>query len=132
MFLFSQFPQEAEFEKVELTISGAYEAPYFIHGKHKNSDWTSTIRDNPAPWGEVEIPNVLTLTFPSFAMKKVDDMEELTNFYEKMMKHFADLSGTGKMIRHERLVYDIQLSMGEQKMYLSLLSVNICLNNCTY
>ena len=80
----------------------------------------------------MEIPNVLTLTFPSFAMKKVDDMEELTNFYEKMMKHFADLSGTGKMIRHERLVYDIQLSMGEQKMYLSLLSVNICLNNCTY
>ena len=116
MFLFSQFPQEAEFEKVELTISGAYEAPYFIHGKHKNSDWTSTIRDHPAPWGELEIPNVLTMTFPSSEMRKVDDMEELTNFYEKMMKHFADLSGTGKMIRHERLVFDLQIVAGNKNV----------------
>ena len=51
-------------------------------------------------------------------MRKVDDMEELTNFYEKMMKHFADLSGTGKMIRHERLVFDLQISAGEKKVYL--------------
>jgi hypothetical protein len=49
-------------------------------------------------------------------MRKVDDMEELTNFYEKMMKHFADLSGTGKMIRHERLVFDLQIVAGNKNV----------------
>jgi hypothetical protein len=33
-----------------------------------------------------------------------------------MMKHFADLSGTGKMIRHKRLVFDIQIAAGNKNV----------------
>jgi hypothetical protein len=110
---------------VEVTISGAYDAPYFIHGKTKNSDWTSIIRNYPAPWGELEIPNYLTITFPSKDMRTVDDTEALASFYEKMMKHFVELMGTGKMQRHERLVFDIQISAGEcgQMLLLNTLQV---------
>ena len=98
---------------MDVTIGGAYEAPYFIHGKTKNSEWTSTIRNHPAPWGELEIPNHLTITFPSSEMRKVDDMEALAEVYNTMMKAFVELMGTGKMQRHERLVFDIQISNGE-------------------
>ena len=45
-------------------------------------------------------------------MKKVDDMEALANIYDKMMKSFVELMGTGRMQRHERLVFDIQISGG--------------------
>ena len=95
-----------------VTFAGAYEAPYFIHGKTKNSEWVKTIRNHPAPWGELEIPNHFTITFPSSEMKKVDDMEALANVYDKMMKSFVELMGTGRMQRHERLVFDIQISGG--------------------
>ena len=101
-----------ELDEIEVTIAGAYEAPYFIHGKTKNSEWTSTIRDHPAPWGELEIPNFLTITFPSSAMRKVDDMEALAEVYFKMMMYFVELMGTGRMMRHERLIFDIQISAG--------------------
>ena len=46
-------------------------------------------------------------------MRKVEDMEALAELYFKMMTHFVELMGTGKMQRHERLVYDIQISMGK-------------------
>ena len=58
-------------------------------------------------------------------MRKVDDMEELTNFYEKMMKHFADLSGTGKMIRHERLVFDLQIVAGKKNVPFNIECKNL-------
>jgi hypothetical protein len=109
-------PQNTEFEKIEVSIDGAYEVPYFIHGTTKNSEWMSTIRNHPAPWGELEIPNHLTITFPSKDMREVEDMEALANVYDKMMKHFVELMGTGKMQRHERMVFDIQISAGMKKV----------------
>ena len=95
-----------------MTFSGADDAPYFIYGKTNNSAWKSTIQNYPAPWGELEIPNYLTITFPSSDMRKVDDMEALAEVYFKMMTYFVELMGTGKMQRHERLVFDIQISAG--------------------
>jgi hypothetical protein len=46
-------------------------------------------------------------------MREVDDMEALAEVYSKMMKYFVELMGTGKMQRHERLVFDIQNSGGK-------------------
>jgi hypothetical protein len=45
-------------------------------------------------------------------MRKVEDMEALTNFYAKMMTHFVELMGTGKMQRQERVVFDVQIAAG--------------------
>ena len=50
-------------------------------------------------------------------MRKVDDMEALAEFYNKLMKHFVELMGTGKMQRHERLVFDIQIIAGKVFKY---------------
>jgi hypothetical protein len=76
-------------------------------GKNTNEEWQSKLRNYPAPWGELEITNYLTITYPSSAMRKVEDMEGLAAFYNKMTRTMADLSGTKIMIRHERIVYDI-------------------------
>jgi hypothetical protein len=46
-------------------------------------------------------------------MRTVDDMEALASYYEKMMKHFVELMGTGQMQRQERLVFDNQIASGE-------------------
>jgi hypothetical protein len=45
-------------------------------------------------------------------MKKVEDMEGLANFYAKMMTHFVELMGSGKMQRQERVVFDVQIAAG--------------------
>ena len=71
------------------------------------------IKNNPAPWGELEIPNKLIITFPSEEMRKIENMDELANWYAVALKHFVDLMGTSKMQRVERLVLDIQISNGE-------------------
>ena len=108
-----QVPKTSTLDQIEVTFAGAYEAPYFIYGQTKNEEWTSTIRNHPGTWGELEIPNYLTITFPSKDMREVDDMEALAEVYSKMMKYFVELMGTGKMQRHERLVFDIQNSAGK-------------------
>ena len=60
----------------------------------------------------------MTFAFPSEEMRKIDDMEALGKFYENALKYFVELSGTKKMQRHERLVFDILISAG--KLFLNL------------
>ena len=105
-------------DQIEVTFAGAYDAPYFIYGQTKNAEWTSTIRNHPAPWGELEIPNGLTISFPSKQMREVDDMEALGEVYSKILKYFVELMGTGKMQRPERLVFDIQIAYGKRKQFI--------------
>jgi hypothetical protein len=105
-------------DAIEVTFSGAFEAPYFVYGQTKNSEWVSTIRNHPAPWGELEIPNGLTISFPSKQMREVDDMEALGEVYSKILKYFVELMGTGKMQRHERLVFDIQINGGKNSLFI--------------
>ncbi len=59
-----------------------------------------------------KVPNFFSIVFPSEKMKKVEDMEGLANFYAKMMTHFVELMGTGKMQRQERVVFDVQIAAG--------------------
>ena len=80
-------------------------------GKTTNEEWKS-IKDNPAPWGDLRIPDYLTLTVPSTVIRQVEDMEALAKFYEKFMKLFVDLTGTTKMQEEERIVFDKQIWIG--------------------
>ena len=81
-------------------------------GKTTNEEW-KTIKNNPAPWGELEIPDNIIITFPSEKMRKIENMEEVANWHAEAMKHFVDLMGTSKMQMVERLVLDIQISAGK-------------------
>ena len=80
-------------------------------GKTTNEEW-KTIKNNPAPWGELEIPDTFIMTFPSDEMRAIENMEEVANWHADAMKHFVDLMGTSKMQITERLVWDIQISAG--------------------
>ena len=82
-------------------------------GNTSNAEWNTTIRNYPAPWGELRIPDYLTFTFPTSQMKHVDDMEALAKFYEKFMKAFVYLMGTTRMQKEERVVFDKQIVAGE-------------------
>ena len=66
----------------------------------------------PAPWGEMEIPSIITVTFPTEAMRKVKRMHALGDFYVNIFKYFVELMGTSKIHNHERLVFDKQISAG--------------------
>ena len=48
-------------------------------------------------------------------MRKIENMDELANWYAVALKHFVDLMGTSKMQRVERLVLDIQISNGKYR-----------------
>jgi len=85
---------------------------FFNLGKTTNAEWKKTIKNYPALWGELRIPEYLTMTFPSFQMKLFDNMEALAKFYEKFMKTFVYFMGTTKMQKEERVVYDIQIEAG--------------------
>jgi hypothetical protein len=82
-------------------------------GKTTNAEWNTTIKNYPAPWGELRIPEYLTMTFPSSQMKLFDNMEALAKFYEKFMKAFVYFMGTGKMQKEERIVFDKEITVGE-------------------
>jgi hypothetical protein len=70
------------------------------------------IKNSPAPWGELKIPNLLTITFPSAEMQKVDDMESVARFYAKAMQCFLNLTGIPKTEIEERVVFDKDFSGG--------------------
>jgi hypothetical protein len=67
----------------------------------------------PAPWGEIEIPSVFTITVPTQNLRMIDNVEVLANFYKTIFKHFVELMGTSRIHNHERMTFDIQIVVGE-------------------
>jgi hypothetical protein len=88
----------------------------------------------PTPWGEIEIPAVFTVTYPTENLRKVPDIEAVAKFYEMVFKHFVELMGTGRMHNHERLVFDKQISAGgclKSAMTTSLKTLSIMEHSIT-
>ena len=93
-------------------IKGAVEAPRFILGETDPAAWRSTIRNLPAPWGELESSKCI-ITLPAVALAKLDDPTALMQFWDTVMDRFADLAGRPyERHRAERYVPDIQISAG--------------------
>jgi hypothetical protein len=67
----------------------------------------------PAPWGEIEIPSVFTITVPTQNLRMIDNVETLANFYKTIFKHFVELMGTSRIHNHERMTFDSQIVAGE-------------------
>ena len=38
---------------LEVTVSGAMQAPFFFKGKTTEEEWRATLRNAPAPWAEL-------------------------------------------------------------------------------
>ena len=96
---------------IELEISGAVAAPYFIKNQTSSEDW-KTLREAPAPWAELQGDNVI-LTVPSAAVRKLENPQELMETWDTILDLIAEFSSTAKKrIRPERLCTDRQISAG--------------------
>lgn len=110
--IYIDVPQNAPRRIINVTISGAVEAPHFILGKTSLDDWKNRIRNNPAPWAELETSKVI-LSVPSEKIRLLETPDELMALWDRILDAEADLS----TIPHERkcperIVPDVQISAG--------------------
>jgi hypothetical protein len=97
---------------VNVTISGAIEAPYFILGKTSNAEWVSRIRQNPAPYAEL-VSEHLALSVPSSMIRKLDNPEALARYWDEFVAWQDWVGGTEKYrTGPDRINFDVQISAG--------------------
>ena len=89
--------QQINFPKTSSwSISGAYLAPRYIHGKTALNDWKNEIRKYPAPWAEIESDKVI-LTVPSHAIRDLDNPDDLMEFWARAIDAAADLASISRV-----------------------------------
>ncbi len=109
--IYIETPHDCTPGRFNVTIDGAVEMPWYIAGKTTAEEWKK-MRDNPAPWGELQTAKVV-LTLPTEHVKGIDDPAELMEFWDGVMDSCADLLGKGcDRKRAERFVTDTQISAG--------------------
>lgn len=95
---------------LKVQIAGAVEAPHFVLGQTAAADWPSR-RQRPAPWAELEGKRVV-LTVPSEHIRKLEDAQELMQFWDRVIEACDELSGRPPQPKKERYVPDVQISAG--------------------
>lgn len=86
--VFLQVPKEVALKKTPVTFENVIEAPRFILGQTSNKDW-QTIRNAPAPWGELISENLLLLV-KSDDLKKLEDPKSLIAWWNENTRHHQD------------------------------------------
>ena len=110
--IYIESPRDVGLPAFRITIDGAVEAPYYVHGVTSVEQWRSSIRNDPAPWAELQGKRII-LTLPAADVRKLDDPKELMDFWDGVMDLYADLLGRPPERRRlERFVPDVQLSAG--------------------
>ncbi|MGD8190799.1 M60 family metallopeptidase [Brevibacillus ginsengisoli] len=104
---------------VNVTIGGVIEAPYFVLGKTSEQEWKDVIRNNPAPWAELESHHII-LTIPSDDIRSLDNPQDLMEKWDEIYGLYENLVGLApdKPLPHTsidwpyRYVADKQISAG--------------------
>ena len=110
--VYIEAPSDLKIGQITVTIEGAVAAPYYVLGKTDTEKWRKTIREHPAPWGELAGRKVI-FTLPSKVLRTVDEPEDLMNFWDSVMDRYAELLGRDPQRRRiERFVPDVQISAG--------------------
>jgi hypothetical protein len=55
----------------------------YVHGVTTLADWTTTIRNYPAPWGEIGSGKFVVAT-TSAALAKLDDPSAVCDYWDKV------------------------------------------------
>jgi hypothetical protein len=97
---------------VDITTTGAIQAPYFVLGKTTNAAWVGGIRDYPGPYAELECSGVI-LSVPSAWIRHLDDPESLMSFWDEAVAR-QDWVAAHETLRTnpERINLDVQISVG--------------------
>ena len=105
-------PKGCELGTIPVRISGAVEAPHYIHGQTDLARWRDEIRSRPAPWAELETTRAI-LTVPSRVVRELDDPQEIMDLWDRVLDACADLAcRPTDRERAERYVTDVQISAG--------------------
>jgi len=97
---------------VDITIANAAPAPLFVLGKTTPAEWRATIRNAPAPWGEIGTDKLI-LTIPSDVLRTVDDPTEVLKHWDRVMDATATLAAWPlERTSPERIVPDADISVG--------------------
>ncbi|XP_029437567.1 TRPM8 channel-associated factor homolog [Rhinatrema bivittatum] len=110
--LYIVVPKDCQLDKVDVTVEGAVQAPYFIHGETLPSDWLQTIRHYPAPWAELATESLI-LSVPSESVRTLENPAALLSLWDRIMKAICELAAIPSPFqRPERFVADVQISYG--------------------
>ncbi|MGI6401142.1 MAG: M60 family metallopeptidase [Thermoguttaceae bacterium] len=97
--------------QIEFKISGAVAAPYFVRDVTSLDAWKS-IRENPAPWAELQGRNVI-VSVPSKVVREIDNPQQLLETWDEILDLIAEFaSGPYVRVRPERITCDRQISAG--------------------
>ncbi len=105
-------PYNQQGNAFEVRISGVVAAPMFVRDQTRLDDWKKTIRNNPAPWTELQGNNII-LTVPSSVVRDLDDPQALLETWDKALDIIAEFCSAPKnRVRPERMCPDRQISAG--------------------
>ncbi|MFO0629073.1 MAG: M60 family metallopeptidase [Polyangiales bacterium] len=97
---------------VDVTVTGAVEAPRFVRGVTTADAWRAQLARAGAPWAELETGRLI-LTVPTSDARAVTDPEALMSFWDNVMDADADLAAIDRARpRAERIVFDRQIVAG--------------------
>ncbi len=98
-------------KKIRVTVTGAVRAPVFFLGKTRVAEWKKTIRNYPAPFGEIAGKKMI-LSLPSRVLRGLDDPERVARFWDRVVEAQDELADFHGRNYPERFVFDKQISVG--------------------
>ncbi len=106
-------PKGATFGQIDLSLSGAVEAPLFVAGKTDLNTWKDSLRKAPAPWAELAGQHII-LALPSRYVRDLNDPDKVLQVWDEMIAKAAELCGgvDRNRYRAERIVFERQTSAG--------------------
>jgi hypothetical protein len=99
-----------EAQPISLQVDGAYPAPHWKQGETDAAAWRR-LRKAPGPWAELE-GRYLIITLPSRAVRKLDDPQELMDWWDEVVRQQHAFAGETPPARPERFVSDVLISAG--------------------
>lgn len=105
--------------KSSINIRGAVSSPTFVKGQTSNEEWHSTIKNNPAPWGELVGEHVI-FTLPKESLLTIKDPAALVEHWDNITASYNTFVGISPELpiphrgpdRQHRYVADVQISAG--------------------
>ncbi|GIN69835.1 hypothetical protein J14TS2_03100 [Bacillus sp. J14TS2] len=102
-----------------IEISGGVSTPTFVKGETTNEEWHRTVKNNPAPWGEIIGEHVI-FTLPKETLLELENPAEIIEHWDQVTASYDEFVGIDPALplphkgldRPHRYVADVQISAG--------------------